>query len=174
MFDKPYTVIDDVLTEQECKELIKYYDTRPLQIEQGHNYIFKAVVSRFDRKPVDEFIKKLVSKIVRFAPEDVMVQRAHIEVRTEEHPAHFDNKAGDWGMFTTVLYLNEDFDGGHTFINIDGERIEVKPKTGRIVAYNGHKLEHGVTSISNGVRYTLPIWYAVKPLDLPKSLMWWL
>lgn len=174
MFDTDYTIIDDVLTEQDCKLLIEYYNTIPLKVEQGYNYTFKAIVSIFDRKPVDEFCKNQVSKILKYMPDDVMPQRAHIEHREHEHPAHFDDKAGAWGMFTTVLYLNDDFDGGKTFINLDTGRVEVEPKIGRLVAYNGHKLEHGVTDISNGVRYTLPIWYTVRPLDLPKSLMWWL
>lgn len=174
MFDTDYTIIDDVLTEQECKDLISYYTTQPLKIEQGYNYTFKAVVSIFDRKPVDEFTRTQVSKILRYMPNDVIPQRAHIEHRTQEHPAHFDDKAGAWGMFTTVLYLNDDFDGGNTFINLDTGRVEIEPKTGRLVAYNGHKLEHGVTDISNGVRYTLPIWYTIRPQDLPKSLLWWL
>ena len=174
MFETDYTIVDDVLTIEECTQLIEYYNTMPLQIEHGCNYIFKAVVSIYDRKPVDSFCKEQVSKILKFMPDAVMPQRAHIECRQYAHPAHFDNKAGEWGTFTTVLYLNDNFDGGNTFINLDSGRVEVKPKTGRLVAYNGHRLEHGVTDISNGVRYTLPIWYTVRPLDLPKSLMWWL
>lgn len=174
MFDADYTIVDDVLSEQECRQLIEIYHTKPLSIEHGYNYIFKAIVSRFNGKPVDEVCKELLSKIIRSVPDTVLVQRAHIECREHEHNAHIDSKAGEYGMFTTVLYLNDDFDGGHTFINIDDERIEVKPKTGRLVAYNGHRLEHGVTDISNGVRYTLPMWYTSKPLDFPTSLMWWL
>jgi hypothetical protein len=175
MFDTEYTIVDDVLSKEDCNRIIEYYNTTPLKIEHGYNYVFKAVVSVFDRKPVDEFSKQYVSKILKYMPNDVMPQRAHIETRTEAHPAHFDDKAGQWGMYTTVLYLNDDFDGGHTFINIeDGNTIEIEPKPGRLVAYNGHKLEHGVTQVSNGLRYTLPIWYTVRPQDLPKSLLWWL
>lgn len=173
MFDNDYTVIDNVLTKDDCEQLIGVYNQYPSNLEQGYNYTFKAVVSRFDRKPINDLVKEKLSTIMRHVPEDLMVQRAHVERREYEHPAHFDERAGEYGMFTTVLYLNDDFDGGHTFINMNDERIEIKPETGRLVAYNGHKLEHGVTNISNGVRYTLPIWYTIRPLDLPKSLMWW-
>lgn len=173
MFDTNYTIIDDVLTADECRVLIEYYTIPALQLEFGFNYAFKAIVSRFTRIPNDELIKIKVSKILKLVPDNLMIQRAHIECREQAHPAHFDERAGDYGMFTTVLYLNDDFDGGNTFINLDSGRIEIEPKAGRLVAYNGHKLEHGVTDISNGVRYTLPIWYTVRPLDLPQSLIWW-
>lgn len=174
MFDTDYTIIDDILSVEECNRLIEYYNTNALNLEHGYNYVFKAIVSVFDRKPVDEFSREQVAKILKYMPSNLMPQRAHIECREHGHNAHYDDKAGMWGMYTTVLYLNDNFTGGNTFINfIDGETIEIEPKIGRMVAYNGHKFEHGVTEVSNGLRYTLPIWYTIKPQDLPKSLLWW-
>jgi hypothetical protein len=175
MFDDEVTIIDNVLSIEDCDSLIAYYTSCLLETDHGYNYPFKAIVPHYTRKPVDDFIREKVSLIMKHVPENLMVQRAHIECRQNEHMAHRDMQAGEWGLCTSVLYLNDNFDGGQTFITKStGERVEVQPKPGRVVAYNGHKLEHGVTQVSNGLRYTLPIWYTIRPQDLPKSLLWWL
>ena len=55
----------------------------------------------------------------------------------------------DWG---SVLYLNDDYGGGHTYypeLNID-----VKPKTGTLVVHEGNAL-HGVKPVEGNTRYTI-------------------
>lgn len=171
MFDF-YTIVEDVLTEEECDQLIDYFHASDVALEQGYNYAFKPIVSLFTRRPNNDFIKEKLSKVLTHMPEDVIPQRAHIECRTAEHPAHFDDKAGNWGMFTTVLYLNDNYCGGETYIHHENETVKITPKKGSMVAYNGHKYEHGVAAIS-GMRYSLPVWYTGRPLDFPKGLEWW-
>jgi hypothetical protein len=90
--------------------------------------------------------------------------------------SHFDQNDGDTTLrYSFNIYLNDDFDGGQTYVyESNKKRVDIQPKPGRLVAYNGHKLEHGVAKVTNGLRYTLPIWYTIRPQDLPKSLLWWL
>jgi hypothetical protein len=171
MFEN-YTIIENVLSKKDCEELINFFTASEIISEQGYNYSFKPIVSLYNRKPYNDFITSKLQKILKYMPENVIPQRAHLECRTQEHPAHFDDKAGNWGMYTTVLYLNDNYEGGETFINTVEEQIKIKPKTGSMVAYNGHKLEHGVLPMT-AMRYTLPIWYTIKPDDFPRSLMWW-
>jgi hypothetical protein len=55
----------------------------------------------------------------------------------------------DWG---SVLYLNDDYEGGHTYypeLNID-----VKPKAGSLVVHEGDAL-HGVKPVEGNTRYTI-------------------
>lgn len=55
----------------------------------------------------------------------------------------------DWG---SVLYLNDDYEGGHTYypeLNID-----VKPKAGSLVVHEGNAL-HGVKPVEGNTRYTI-------------------
>ena len=175
MFDSEVTIIDDVLSIEECNSLIDYYKTSLLETDYGYNYPFKAIVSHYTRKPADEFIRLRLSSIMKHMPDNLIVQRAHIECRKDEHMTHTDIQAGEYGLGTSVLYLNDDFDGGQTYVyESNKKRVDIQPKPGRLVAYNGHKLEHGVAKVTNGLRYTLPIWYTIRPQDLPKSLLWWL
>ena len=59
-------------------------------------------------------------------------------------------------VFTSILYLNDDFEGGFTEF-ADGTRVA--PKKGRIVFYDGIHYWHKVTPITKGIRYTFASWY---------------
>jgi 2OG-Fe(II) oxygenase superfamily len=55
----------------------------------------------------------------------------------------------DWG---SVLYLNDNYEGGHTYypeLNMD-----VKPRAGSLVVHEGNVL-HGVRPVSGNTRYTI-------------------
>jgi len=174
MFKDEVTILDDVLTSEECQELIDFYKSCSIVPSQGYNYVFKTVVSRHDRLPYNDYIKNILTKILNPIDENFLVHRVQIECRSPktEHDAHFDARAGDFGSFTTVLYLNDNYEGGNTYIEA-AEYNSVQPKQGRMVGFNGHKLRHGVSYIQNDYRYTMSIWYVLKPDDYPKSALWW-
>ena len=174
MFKEDITILNDVLTRKECQDLIRFYESSPILHGQGYNYVFKTVVSRHDRQPYDDYIKNILTKVLTPIDENFLVQRAQIECRSPntEHVAHFDERAGDFGSFTTVLYLNDTYSGGNTYIESE-EPVSVQPKCGRMVGFNGHKLKHGVSMIAHDHRYTLSIWYVLKPADYPIKALWW-
>ena len=72
-----------------------------------------------------------------------------------QQKSHYDTTI-DNIVFTSVTYLNNDYEGGHTYFKDD---IEVIPKVGRTVFFDGKYYLHGVTQVTSGTRYTLPIWY---------------
>jgi len=57
--------------------------------------------------------------------------------------------------YTSVIYLNDNFDGGQTVVN--GEISY--PKKGKIITFRGKDLIHEVKTITQGTRYTVPVWY---------------
>jgi predicted 2-oxoglutarate/Fe(II)-dependent dioxygenase YbiX len=65
--------------------------------------------------------------------------------------------------FTSVTYLNDDFEGGHTFIETEhGDDYMSVPKKGSVVIYvSDERAKHGVTKITKGIRITLPIWFCI-------------
>lgn len=67
-------------------------------------------------------------------------------------PKHFDF---DFHTWTSVIYLNDDYEGGKTVV---GEK-EVTPLKGKIVTFQGVSILHGVNTILKGDRYTVPVWY---------------
>jgi predicted 2-oxoglutarate/Fe(II)-dependent dioxygenase YbiX len=64
-----------------------------------------------------------------------------------------------WRNYSAVLYLNDDFLGGETFFPDHGP-LFIKPKKGKLAIYpSGLEYSHGVTTVVNGNRYTMPIWF---------------
>ena len=55
--------------------------------------------------------------------------------------------------FTSMLYLNEDFEGGELYFP-QSNNFTIKPKAGMLVIFSGHLGNpHGVTQITDGTRY---------------------
>ena len=61
-------------------------------------------------------------------------------------------------VYTTLIYLNEDFSGGETTLPI--KRLNVKPKKSRLFGFPCTRdYIHGVRPINNGVRIVFTAWY---------------
>jgi hypothetical protein len=92
-----------------------------------------------------------------------MEQGPHADDMTNSDFKGFEHRA-----FGSIIYLNEDYSGGHTFYpNFD---IEVVPETGSIAIHPGDPEHlHGVTKIENGMRYTIASFWT---FDKEKSHEW--
>lgn len=67
------------------------------------------------------------------------------------------NHLTDYDM-SSVLYYNDDFDGGELYF--PQHDIQIKPEPGLCVMFPGDiNYIHGVTKVTNGVRYTTPSFY---------------
>ncbi|MBL8310200.1 MAG: 2OG-Fe(II) oxygenase [Burkholderiales bacterium] len=60
--------------------------------------------------------------------------------------------------FSSILYLNDDYDGGHTFF--PGFKMRLRPEAGTLVMFGaGPEYVHGVTRLVRGLRYTYAGWF---------------
>ena len=97
-----------------------------------------------------------LGRILRQRPEDNM--NAHID---ETYDA-FNNLNKD---YATVIYLNDDYEGGElSFVNLN---IKIKPSSGSLMIFKtGEKYLHEVKTVSGDkVRYCLPTWILSTPVD---------
>lgn len=68
---------------------------------------------------------------------------------------HFDS--GRPNDIATLIYLNNDYDGGEIYFPELG--IEIKPEAGDLVCFpDTPDFVHGVKPIESGIRYTSPRW----------------
>lgn len=77
-------------------------------------------------------------------------------------PAHIDGNERIAKPSITIgalIYLNDEYDGGELYF--PEYNIQIKPKTGDLVIFPCHFL-HEVKKISNGERYTLPLFYSFR------------
>jgi len=61
-------------------------------------------------------------------------------------------------IYTGVLYLNDDYEGGETFFPyLD---VKIKPEKGKLLLFPSNiGYIHGVNKVSGKTRYTMPIWF---------------
>ncbi|XP_067929835.1 prolyl 3-hydroxylase 1-like isoform X2 [Watersipora subatra] len=66
--------------------------------------------------------------------------------------------------YSGILYLNDDFEGGEFFFTDKSlhEQASVKPKCGRLVAFNAGDF-HGVKAVQSGRRCAVAVWFTLNP-----------
>ena len=64
--------------------------------------------------------------------------------------------ASDTTIYSTIIFLNDDFAGGHLVL---GKNTVVTPVAGRAVFFDGVNIEHSVTRNSGGDRYIIAGWF---------------
>lgn len=136
-------IIDDLLSQEECDALIALHKSK-------NKFLYRDTI-------VMDIEHELVPKIIVSHAQNKIIQWAQV-VKWEKgakQAMHLD-MANPSTSYTTLTYLNDDFEGGETVFE-DGTTI--KPKTGRTLMFNGMKYVHGVNEIISGTRYTMPIWY---------------
>lgn len=174
------TLVDDVFSPQECEELIVYYEAsrQAIRLRTEKRMEFVSLVSPIDNTPVDAFAKSKVLKVFGLLQETVQIQRGSLERRDPGAYMNFHtDNAYHSTAFTSVTYLNDDFEGGRTIIRPVGEESDkfdtvIVPRRGRTIFYNGARFLHRVTEVE-GIRYTMPLWYKAMPQGIPDAYKWW-
>ena len=101
---------------------------------------------------------------ISFCGRGTYAERAEIvKWPTGSHQAPHTDVNRESTTYTSVTYLNDDFQGGET--DFTTENFSVKPKVGRTILFDGKRFEHGVKTITEGVRYTFALWYSNNIMD---------
>jgi hypothetical protein len=148
-------VIDKVLSKQECEYILLLYE----QFEE-HSHEWRGTKPLNFKFIPEEFRSSILNKIktiVGTVFKDIVYDWGEIVKwsPSNDQPLHLDNASNET-ILTSITYLNEEFLGGETYFQ-DGTVI--KPMTGRTLIFNGMQYVHGVKEVTEGVRWTVPIWY---------------
>ena len=65
-----------------------------------------------------------------------------------------DNNVHNPDMFAAMLYLNNNFSGGHTCF----ENFEVKPEPGKLIIFSNSHYLHYVNKVESAERFVLSFW----------------
>lgn len=173
-----YIYQEDYLSSDDCQRLINYFDQNVESVTNVNPRFSNRVIYYEGVK--DPKIKELMGRIhsdvakrlKAFYQESgpILPEATHI-VKWPVGTAlgnHADNAYEDgtpnyvsWRTYSAVLYLNQDYQGGEFYFQrLDGNRIEIQPRTGLLVGFTaGLKHLHGVNLVREGVRYALPMWF---------------
>tara|TARA_R110002126_G_scaffold94618_2_gene223162 strand:- start:1613 stop:2125 length:513 start_codon:yes stop_codon:yes gene_type:complete len=157
--DKKITSIKDFLSNEESNNFIDYHKKQfNLNRPFCNMHRTTEVIQCMDilGNPV---IKKMYKKLNNFVQEinpDLMVNYFQIvHWPTDEFQvSHLDF---DYHPYTSIIYLNDDFEGGATRI----DDTFISPKKNMLVSFEGNSINHEVLKIKKGERYTLPCWYTL-------------
>lgn len=148
-------VVDRVLPQTECDFVISLYaeyqkdahdwnGTKPLNL----NFVPKKSIAA------------VVNKILHFVRATFPDAEYDWGEIVKWHTGNYQNlhldRSCDTTILTSITYLNDSFEGGETYFE-DGSFV--KPITGRTLIFNGIQYLHGVKEVTNGSRWTVPIWY---------------
>lgn len=177
--DSPLYVVEDFLSKEQCQILIdcyernvemfaektgeKFWDGRYIQMHDiMHHEIDATRILQQIRHISSMYV---INEFVNGEP--IYPDTAQIVGWKEgmEMRPHADNMMPDGGPnnsphrnYTTIIYLNDDYEGGNTYFPSLG--VRVAPKAGSLVVFGaGYEYVHGVTMVTRGKRYIYSGWF---------------
>ena len=149
---------DGFLTKEECQHFIEYYVKHKSSIEYYNvNSTFTLnILSIYKKDKILSDVVDRVSNICKSFDSDIVLDTLQIvrwPIASSMKP-HFD-PSND--VFAAMVYLNDDFSGGHTCF----DHLEVKPEVGKMIIFSNSQYRHYVTNVNSGIRHTLAFWFVV-------------
>lgn len=157
----------NLIDENLCDRLIEYFEHSQIKNEQevesffyGRTVCFHEIKDITLRKKLEAFVHRVIQKSYVEYQEFIFLHFCNI---VKWHSgmnmnAHVDNGIPELNMrhYTSICYLNDDYDGGETFL--PEHKYTCAPKKGKVLIFPSH-YPHGVNLIKNNSRYTLAMWF---------------
>ena len=142
--------IDNFISKEECNYLIDTVKNIETWQEAASDYWSNRTLNAINILSLyrEEVIYPDLFEMVRWFPET-------------ELPPHVDDMTDAEGYewfhhrhYGSVIYLNDDYVGGHTFY--PNHNVEIIPKAGTLTLHPGDPNHlHGVTKVEGSMRYTI-------------------
>ena len=172
-----FFLIENFIDEKTCNAVIKYFEylveNKVLQWNEISFYGSQAMgywpsddrLKLFGLEP--DFFSKLKQKIkskteelLGFEVTEVSyhaqrwIDGAFADYHSDNSDEHGNPTAFERSKYAVFIYLNDDFQGGH--LRFKDSDIDVEPQIGLCAVFaGGHTREHMVTTVKNGIRYTI-------------------
>ena len=145
---------DNFLTLKQCKSLIDFYNSqrRPEVFDTTFPLSIDNTAPKYLFSKINEMGLSINNSIIDW------FQIVRWPVPSVGKDLHLDT-ASDKTSLSSIIYLNDDYEGGHTFFK-DGTSFA--PIAGRAIFFDGRHYPHGVSSISGNDRYTIAVWLKKK------------
>jgi Rps23 Pro-64 3,4-dihydroxylase Tpa1-like proline 4-hydroxylase len=137
----------------------------PSQKDNNHEAVnwMHSYMGILDLFKVIDRVKDEVIKAYGF--DNVKPKKQTIDVVRWDPGSKLSLHADDLGYITdnhiaTLIYLNDDYEGGELVFETHG--ITIKPKVGDLLIFPGNlNYPHEVKEVVSGTRYTVPIWFSI-------------
>ncbi len=180
---------DNVITDLECDKIFNYYksnhsndinDTRVLPWFEGNTLYWNFLKDTSISNEIEISRNKIIDLVRQSYSVDVYPNVTTLVMWKEgkSMSIHKDNGYENdkhilhMRTYSSVMYLNDDFEGGETTIlkeNSDETEYICKPKKGSVLIFRSDEsCLHGVNKIEKGERLTLSMWFAIDEQYLEK------
>ena len=131
-----------------------FWDNRVLQTRRLTNRKVRRVIESIQHRVVVACCKYYNEEYVYPSHTNVVTWRGGMELKPHiddvDHLAHRD--------YSSIIYLNDDYEGGYTIF--PNQNYDSIPKAGKLIVFpSGISHPHGVTEVTSGVRYTMAMWF---------------
>lgn len=163
--------VSGFVDQQMCKALSDHAEKNTYRfIDYGNREKEFMVYRGFEIEQADPSINKIISIFGHMVYQYISKEYApSIFSKVDENQNQIARFTEGYGMhehfdasrpqdYATLIYLNDNYDGGELYFPDYG--IEIKPKSGDLICFpDNPDFVHGVKPILNGIRYTSPRWF---------------
>ena len=146
----------NVLDRKLCEEYIEKAQHPSEEIRKSWSMENQCWEERTVNIMGDPIILKVKKIICEHLNKDLELTRAQIQTWMVGTSSTLHVHKGDPSTWNTVLYLNDDFEGGF-FYTKNG--LVIKPEPGLLTLFNGQKVFHGVGEVKKNYRFSLIFWW---------------
>ena len=131
---------------QECNNLIERFRQQVCFHERYRDTIVLKLLNQTFPKLTD-VLKKDFNILLNYGQIVYWPPFSHMD-------CHYDFTIENKDVFTSICYLNDDFEGGRTLL----EDKKIEPEVGKVIVFISNKMKHGVEEVRGG-RFTYISWW---------------
>jgi hypothetical protein len=149
MTTKLFTEIENFVEKEKCDELIKICEKK--------NETQLKFDNQFRIKFIDIIIQEMIQKIYNIKIKSILNSDFYINntfsyVRYNNDGlvlSHHDKYVNNNAQFTILIYLNDEYDEGETYIYNENQtkKTTIPKKIGKCIIFDGSKLLHGCNQV---------------------------
>ena len=142
---------ENFITDIQCDQLISFFNENRDKISHySVNSTNTLKVKLIETSLISSIKDNIISHCLSLTNSKVYLDNYEIVEWPKDsyHPPHYDLPTD---IFSSLIYLNENFVGGETYFS---DSKIIKPKKGTCLTFSNSKYRHSVNKINIGTRYT--------------------
>jgi len=154
-------IVNDFLSASECEQMFVLFNITPFRKNETGNWAYRVKWPVYPENLLARIKDERIKLCQEFFGEPLEIDNLNMTLWNTGNgmaPHRDDGWQQEYPhrKYASIIYLNEDYEGGELFI--PQINFTNKPKRGQLVSFPGIKYAHGVTEVTFGTRLTSICW----------------